>query len=56
MANEPKRMLSARVTPELYLRAKVYTAQTGMNMQDLIAVAVTEYLDRAERKSGRTKP
>jgi predicted DNA-binding protein len=45
--------LSARVSLELYRRVRVYTATTGTDTQTLVTVAVTEYLDRMDKRRAR---
>jgi predicted DNA binding CopG/RHH family protein len=48
------KMISVRLPEELARAAKVHAAQTGLNVQTIMAKALEEYLKAAARKAVRS--
>jgi hypothetical protein len=47
--------LNVVLDSELMRRVRQFKVETGRSVKWLVTAALTQYLDRAERKGGRTK-
>ncbi len=47
------RMVHVRLTEELHKRLRIRAAETDMTLQDWVAVAIKNELDRQDREKGK---
>jgi predicted HicB family RNase H-like nuclease len=47
------RMVHVRLTEDLHKRLRIRTAESDMTLQDWVAMAIKDELDRQEREKGK---